>query len=367
MRAYFILLLGITMIACESRLSQNRIPVAPVLDDNFLSNSLAALEKSLQQNLGNSELYFQKASLLYRLGGSGSEGAIDHALELNSEKPDYFFLKALIHRRAGQDSQALENAQQAERLGEARAELFELLAELHFEQANYLETLNYSNQIIKVNSGDSHPVLLKSKALMGLHDTVRAEYFLRKILENDTNSVQAYILAIRIFMARWEYDTASTLLRKALALEPDNLELILQTGEWLESDGHLDSAEGVWLRLSGHPGYQIRSWRRLAGAKFDRGQYDSARYYSDRILSQRSDDPMAHLTLARIADKQGNFTLATDQYQKILARDSTHQIAQNELDILNRKVAYLHKIRREFEQQKSQISTITPKKPDPEH
>ena len=232
MRAYFILLLGITMIACESRLSQNRIPVAPVLDDNFLSNSLAALEKSLQQNPGNSELYFQKASLLYRLGGSGSEGAIDHALELNSEKPDYFFLKALIHRRAGQDSQALENAQQAERLGEARAELFELLAELHFEQSNYLETLNYSNQIIKANSGDSHPIWLKSKALMGLHDTVRAEYFLRKVLENDTNSVQAYILAIRIFMARSEYDTASTLLRKALALEPDNPELILQTGEW---------------------------------------------------------------------------------------------------------------------------------------
>ena len=364
MRTFFILLLGITAIACESRLSQEQILGAPVVDEEFFSNSLAALEKSLLQNPGSSELYFQKAWLLYQLAVDGSLLAIDHALELNSEKPDYFFLKALIHKKAGQDSLALENAQQAERLGENRTELFELLAEIHFEQENYLETLNYTNQLIKVKSGDSRSFLLKSKALLGLHDTVRAEYFLREALENDNDAVQAVILAIRIFMSRLEYDTASVLLKKALIQHPGNSELILQTGDWLEADGRLDSAEDVWRRLSSRPGYQIRSWRKLSDGKYGRGQYDSARYYSDRILAHRPEDLSAHLTLARVADKQGNFALATDQYQGILARDSTHQIAQNELDILNRKVAYLHKIRREFEQQKSQISTITPKKPD---
>ncbi len=363
MRTFFMLSLGISLIACEPKFSQDSIAEPPVLDEYFLSNSLSALETSLQQHPSRSELYFQKASLLYYLDQKGSLQAIDQALRLNSSKADYYLLKALIHKKDGQQIRALESAQQAERLGGNKLELFGLMAELHADQGNFLETLNYSNQVIKVNSSHRGAMLLKSKALLGLQDTVGAEYFLRKALDNDPEGGEGYILALRIFMARLEYDTALVLLQAALALEPDNPELVLQTGEWLEATDHLDSAEGIWHRLSSNPEFQIHSWRSLASLKFDQGQYDSAGYYSNMILTHNAGDLAARLTLARAANRQGNSRLAIDEYEEILASDSTHQTAKNELEDLNRKVAYLQRIRLEFEKHKAQISTITPKKP----
>ena len=148
--------------------------------------------------------------------------------------------------------------------------------------------LNYSNQALKVNSFNARTLLLKSKALIGLQDTVRSEYFLRKALENDEPNIESYLLAIQIFMARSEYDTVSALLKEALALQPDHPQVILQVGTWLRSDGLLDSAERIWRKLNGDLEHQISSWRLLADSKFNRGQYDSAQYYSDLILSRKS-------------------------------------------------------------------------------
>jgi tetratricopeptide (TPR) repeat protein len=60
----------------------------------------------------------------------------------------------------------------------------------------------------------------------------------------------------------------------------------------------------------------------------------------------------ALLTLARINDRRGFHNEAIDLYKKVLVVDSTLQVARDELEKLNNRVAYLQHIRRERERER---------------
>ena len=93
------------------------------------------------------------------------------------------------------------------------------------------------------------------------------------------------------------------------------------------------------------------------------------------MLNTRSDDKQAMLTLARVQNKRYNYSRAIKQYEEILELDSMqqyniHQIAQQELDDLRGKVAYLWRKKQEEEFQRMKqgvpsIQSITPEKPNP--
>ncbi|MEM8966658.1 MAG: tetratricopeptide repeat protein [Bacteroidota bacterium] len=371
----FVILLG-ALAACTSQEAYH-IPEMPTFDEEYYTYALASVDEVIQDEPDNAEAYYRRAALLLQQNKTNNAlASIRKAIEIDKDIPAYHLISARALLLKGQNREAVRAAKLARSKGGDLIEIYDILAEASINSNYFEDALRYSDSALLYVPKNPQNYFRKGKAQVMLGDTLAAEKNLLKSLELGADAVAVYGVLVDFYVNTGDYNRAKSYMDKILE-QPKNAQdsrLLLQQARILRQTGYEDSARMVLYRIKTQ-GVTPVVLRELQNVHYQDRRYDSAAYYSRQLLNTRSDDKQAMLTLARVQNKRYNYSRAIKQYEEILELDSMqqyniHQIAQQELDDLRGKVAYLWRKKQEEEFQRMKqgvpsIQSITPEKPNP--
>ncbi|MGB3180378.1 MAG: tetratricopeptide repeat protein [Cyclobacteriaceae bacterium] len=351
------------IVACERNHSQYPLYEAPEFDKEFYSVSLEKVNSNIEQNPDNPENYYRKAIILNELGRN--ENALINlrrAISRNGEEPVYHYLAARENLRIGDVDQAESFAQEAERLGEQSSGLFYLLSRVNHAKGNHIKAADYINKAIKTEPENSDFLRTRGFVLLALEDTTAAEQdFINSLnLSEDPETYEGLVL---IYLSRKNLDKTAFYLNKQLQSDPENLEANLQMAALLENQSYTDSSANLLAELNRRFPEDKRAGIRLAGYLSQNRLYDSALYYTDRVLAEDAANTGALLEKARVLNAARRYGESVASYATLLEVDTSNQIASQELADLRRKIAYLQQLER---RRRNSLPSIEKKESDTE-
>lgn len=352
-------------VACSSQTGQP-IPNLPEFnEDNYYSYALTAVDEVLKQNPDNAEALGQRAELLLRQGKTsqaldGIRQAIDH----DGEEPRYRLIYARALLRKGKNRDAFREAQRAVSHSGPSVALYETLAEASLNSNYYEDAIHYSDSAIAWSPHNAQNYLRKGQAAARIRNAAVAEPTLLKAQSLGADRTEVYSTLISMYVETEEYPRARRYMRKMLSEGPVDNQVRLQQARILRMTGRSDSSLVILNRLRADSTLNRNLvHQELMELHYQDRRYDSALYYSRRVLAQQPEDKAVMLIAARSHDRNREYQPAIRQYEAIVRLDSLqqadlHQEAVLELDKLRNKVTYLWKRKQEEEFEK--LKRLTP-------
>ena len=358
-----LLFLGLAiLVVCACQRKDLSYPLVEVPNPNtdFYESAITEVERRVQSNPNNPDAHFKKAIYLEALGDSeGSLAAIRQAITLDAT-PEYLMKEAELLMILEDYESALNSVSRAQLLGGDYPDLWHLLARLNYRQGAFELALTQVDKALQKHPKGTQYHLIKGQTQWVLHDTLGAISSLQKAKEHEDVRYQALKELVALNKAAGDYESAFEYLLQNRQEQKGDLNLIFVQGQLLKETAQFDSALSVFNYLSKFDSSDFRPFFESSLIHFDVRRYDSALYYSDKVLALKPDHLPAMLTKARVYDRRTYYSSALKSYQAILAIDSTYTPAAEELEKLNGKIAYLQRIRQSRERNAG-LRILTPK------
>jgi tetratricopeptide (TPR) repeat protein len=220
--------------------------------------------------------------------------------------PDGYLIRSLAEVARQRYAAAEKDAEEARsRAPQSSAPYYQLgnvqLAQKHFPDAEKF----YQQALDKDPSS--------SESLSGLMNTYVAQKEFDKAIAaanaqiaKSPNTSNFYdLLATALFDGKKDYAGAEAALRKAIALDKNNIDALEKLGKVQAQQGSLDQALSTYLQASQDNPSEIR-FRILAGELYEAKQnWDQAKAMYQKALSLTPDDPLASNNLAYVLLQQG--------------------------------------------------------------
>lgn len=371
-----VVLLSFLVWSC-SQTEQHQIPELPDFDPSYADYSLTVVNQIIDEEPENAEAYYRRAELLLQQNKANNAlASIRKALEINDSDPLYFLTSAKVHLLKGQNREAFSDAKKALQYGVKSVELYEILAQASLNSNYYTDALLYSDSALALAPRNPYNYLMKGKALAARTDTATAEAQFLKSLEFGGLESDVYEALVDMYMNTENFRKAGFYMDKNLSFQKGKISdrLMFQQAQILQRIGETDSATAILYRIQDSDLVDRFAFNREFMQLFYQEKlYDSANFYADHMLELRPNDKEALITQARIYDNRKSYQQAIKKYEETLEKDSLQQpklykLANEELDYLRRKVAYLWQKQQEeqFEKMKKGLAPISPITPEEE-
>lgn len=353
--------------ACKKK-TQYKIPASNELNREYYQKALVVLDESLEDDPDNADVYFKKSRILLEVKQpKAALSNIDKAIGLAGNNAEYSLVKIRAHADAGEMQQAFEEAQEAIKTGNVSEDLYSIVAEGNLQNGNFRQAIRYADAALKLNSNNGENYYRKGLAYEAISDTAIAAALYLESIEHGLPPEAVYPTLVKMYVDYDNYDQAYYYLQKMNSkMDP---QMQFQEARILRKVAETDSASTLFYSFLHNPEKleligKLPVYRELRDIYTDAKIYDSTLFYSEKILSLDEEDKETRITMARIYDQRKDYAQAVSEYNKILNMDSTlqpniHKLASEELDDLQRKVAYLQK-RREEKRLKEQLRPIAP-------
>jgi tetratricopeptide (TPR) repeat protein len=280
---------------------------------------LSDLDLALKQDQGNAVL-FAKRALLYLERGQTAKALADinRALELNEDKGEYHFRKALILRQAGKLREAEAAAAEAENQGFKDTDLYVLQAELLIRLKQYDAALEKVNFALQEAPDHDYALFYRGIIRAANQDTASALINFRQVIKRSPTFLDAYLHLAGIYNARKDYATARQYLAVAGRLEPKNAFLWLQNGIRYQGLGQTDSAlYSLHHAVTLNPGLYQAHYH-LGLIYYKRMNYKAVVEHLEKVKAVT--DTLVHVAqyLGESYEKTGQFRAALREYYKVL-------------------------------------------------
>ncbi|MEL7002021.1 MAG: tetratricopeptide repeat protein, partial [Bacteroidota bacterium] len=233
----------------------------------------------------------------------------------------------------------------AEGLGLHNNLLYQILAEEYLKLGKPEEAKLAIERLIGLNKNSTNYALAGQIAL-NLSDTVLAEQYYQKSINKEPNIPSLSALS-KIYSNKGDMELAGDYINKALEIAPDQIPNLYQKAKILGSLTLVDSAKNIYQHIIILDSSQSEFHYELAEIYYEQYKYDSAKVFVEKSLRLNASDISAQLLRARIQNRMTDYEESISSYKAILAQDSTYNLAQLELDNLQRKVAYLRRLDQE--------------------
>ena len=341
-RYFYCLIFIVTFVSCNKPYGQDEM-VAEDFPDSLNYPQILEIEDE-----DDAFQYYRLARLKYSQKKYGE--AINYAREainLDEQNAIFYYLLARLLAIEGYYAEALDNALKSYSLGYVNPDLQVLIAQQYYELGQAPEGEQYLDVALKKRPRDAKINFIRAVIYLQENDTLRGMQWLNKTIALDSTYNEAYQRKAEIFMARGQVEQAIEQLEIAYAIKPRNQEdiytiatLHLQLENYNEAD--------LWLkRLLNLDENHLSAYLQLSQVKLDQRQYDSARYYANLALEIDENFNDARLLIARSYDRQYRYQQALAVYRDIVARDPDFEIAVNEMELLEKKIAYLRRRRQQ--------------------
>lgn len=325
------------LLSCDLRPEEDRIRI-PRVTKTFYENAATKLERELERDPANESLVELQLSYYEKLGWPvEAEHSINRAMNVLNLEPvvsrkyaDFF----MINNRYEDLMDLSENLEEI-------YEKPEWMWEYQIVAANRVNRHEEAKALLRnyfTRSNDDQAHLFGGKEYLEAGDSLLSFYHLQQVKDvfaDDREFVEIYVpLAFNSRAYQEVLDAIEAYDEKAMDITLKYKALSLyRLGDTQEAKGMLWSIPGKesLLTLSGWYAAELK--------------WDSCYLALDKILVNEPDDLEVLMTKGRLDDQRGWFTRASLTFSKVLEKDSTHNEAREMLDLVNRKIAYLRRIR----------------------
>jgi tetratricopeptide (TPR) repeat protein len=335
--------LTIALVACD-RYSKDRI-----IENEGITEAeemLDYLNDLLSGDPKNPQILFKRAQVYFDHGDTRrSLIDIQKALELKPTDPDFHLLHSRILDKRDDAENCLAAALQAEQRGLRNYELYRILA------VNYLKLDDAENakrsieRLLNFNINGEN-LSLKGDIFLQLKDTLGAIKSYEQAISRNQELSRPYKELYQINKARNKPVKAETYIDQYLIFNSDNTEFLIFKANLLRGRKVYDSAL-LYYKLANVMNQEKNFLVDFGNLYFAMSEFDSSLMLARKVIGIDSQYVDAKLLAARSLNKLRSYTDAKEVYESILKYDSTMQIAAAELDILNRKVAYLWRLQKQ--------------------
>jgi tetratricopeptide (TPR) repeat protein len=303
----------------------------------------------------------RKAYLLLNLG-KYEEALVSarQAVKLDKNNPRNHFLLAEAFYHEELFDMAYASAVAAEQMGLNLPELFLLLAVLSNKKGELKQAERYLGMVGQVYNTPQPDILyVKAFIALGQQDSSAHVQYLQQALSIDSTFVPAHIA-----LAEWwvvQENPAQSLFHweAVLTVDSTHIEALEKAGIQLAQLQRWEDQRLLLMKLTELRPYVPDLWIAIGQNLRNDGLADSALYYFKKSYNLTANKDVG-MEIARTLDLLRQYPGAIEMYEAILERDSTYYLAQEELDKLQRKVAYLTRLRQE--QERKPLPALEPKR-----
>ena len=373
--SFILLVVSLFLFGSCNHQQNYQIPEIPDFDDSYFEHAITVVDEVIDEEPENAEAHYRRAELLLMQQKTNNAlASIRKALEIKEKEPVYHTLYARALLQKGQSREAMRAAKDALQTGGKSVEVYEILAEAALNSNYFSEALQYSDSALALAPNNPYNYFFRGKALAARLDTLAAERELLKSMQMGASQDDIYEALVDMYMKAQNYDKARLYMDKQLQAREADDRMRFQQAQILRRTGNPDSAAVIMytIKNSGNVN-RFAVNRELMELYFDKKVYDSTLFYAQQTQQYRSADKFSKLVEARVYDRRRKYQQALDKYEEIVAMDSLqqediHKLAQEELDYLRRKVAYLWRKQQEEELNKLKkgLAPLQPITPDEE-
>lgn len=239
--------------------------------------------------------------------------------------------------------------------------IYKNMAKAYYFSGKFKLAEYYLNRALQLEKNDWELNYLKGEIAQIENDTTVAFRYYEKAYElypSDTVFNKMFDFA----MARGNMKRSSRYISKNYIKHPGSPDLMYRAGNYYRVRGKVDTSYYLYRQLMSLEPGRVRSYNGLANSFYAQGKYDSALLYAGQALAMDSTAIYSHLIKARALVKRYHYKDAFQEYEHILVMDSTYTIARDELEKLNKKIAYLRSLKK-YKESQEELNMIKPLKP----
>lgn len=296
-------------------------------------SSYKMLNEQIKRNPDQANLYAQRALVSVRKNDVPSAlKDINRAIYLDSNQASFYVQRADIFFKQRETRAAREDFLKSIVLDPKNEEAYLKLAELELVLEKYSQSIDYCNQLLKVNVFSPKAYFMKGMNYKYAGDTASAISSFQTAVEQDDQYYEGYLQLGALFAVQ-KNPLALDYYNNALRLKPTSLEAIYHKCMFLQETGSFDKAlEGYNLMI------KIDSTSR--NAHFNKGylylvyaqDYTKALTSFERVMALYPKDVDAIYNAGVCCDKKKDKKQARIYYKKALEIQPDYELAAKALD-----------------------------------
>jgi tetratricopeptide (TPR) repeat protein len=212
--------------------------------DSVSTSGLEAekLSREIAANPKNPDAYYRRAKVYagekkFKLAATD----INQAVSLDSAKADYFFLQGDILFANLLVPHSIEAFKKCVELDPKNIDAWLRLAELHLYIKKYKESVQFSNEALKIDKHKAKAYFIKGFVFKESGDTSNAISSFQTCIEQEPENYDAYIQLGLLYQARHN-KLAIQYYTNALRLDPKSTEALYNRGLFYQDHGQLEKA-----------------------------------------------------------------------------------------------------------------------------
>ncbi len=311
--------------------------------DVTLESQIEDINLFIKDHPKDPEGYYLKSKLTYEANKfTESKMAISKALQLDSVNLNYRFLFARILAAQGQHNKAIQQASLVE-LVDQNPKVILFLFENYSIIGELDKVAEYGKKAIEMEIVTPIVMIPMAKSILAAGDTTQALSTLSDIVESTSNQ-EAQLFMIEILISMGNYNQAMLMLKKNINNNPNDRKHMKLLGNLYLQLEKADSAL-IYYKAALSDQSDAELYLNIAEAMLIKQLYDSAIHYSSKILRTDSTNLQSLWILGKAYDQKYYYSRASFYFQKTYLIDSTFRNVSKEITDLNRKIAYLRRIK----------------------
>ncbi|QSE96653.1 tetratricopeptide repeat protein [Fulvivirga lutea] len=339
-----ILIALILLCGCKRHSRHSMVSIETEASEN---DALAYLDEMIESGEANQLTYFKRAEVNLKLNNY-SRALIDvqKSLELDPTYQESYLLQSQILFNKGDIQQSINSALQAEQRGLRNYELYKLLA-INYLKLNEADNAEKAIQRLLDFNYSAENLSLKGDIYLSLKDTATAISSYTKAIDVSPELPRPYESLYQIY--KYKNPTlAERYISSYLNKNDDNQSFLLLQADIYANRKSYDSAISIYKNLKEVVDTSSVLLNNMSLYYYQLNQYDTALMLAkNSLLSDSITNREAQLLVARSLDNLREYNESKLYYEALVKYDSTDAIALDELDKLNRKIAYLWRLQQQ--------------------
>jgi len=329
------------LFACNNKVVEDRLVPLPTENAEKISQQIHFMGTLIEQYPDKAEYYFRRAKF-YLAANKELLAATDinKAVELDSTKANYFFLKASILDLQGDYKKGLLAAQKAEKLGVQEIRLQKLLGKMLVLNQKMPQALPYLEKAQKIFPKDSQIYYYQGLIHSANKDTLRA-------VDNFGKALQIEPRYEAVFIALTDLFVQLNMPKKALEYAQNGIHRIPKSALLYYKSAKIYLRESKKIQAQDYLQRTLRADSTFWQASFElyriysqQKDLKTAARYLEKALREKPDITNGFLQLAWIYETQyKDFGAALKAYQKAQKSDPKNTHIDLAIERINKRIA----------------------------
>jgi len=239
---------------------------------------LDSLTKLLDKTPNNTNLLNERAKVFLEVNEVNFALAdVGRALLIDSTKATYYLTISDVYFRLNKSEQCKNALEKAHALQPDYAEPLYRLAQFELYLRNHQNSINYANEMLRIDAQDDRPFMIKGLCYKELGDTAMAIY---NYLEATTENPDNYDAFVELGVLHWakKNKLAEQYLESALDIRPDGIDALYALGMQYQQSDRLNEALETYTHI-----LQLDSTYRTAYYNMGYIQYQYLQLYDEAL------------------------------------------------------------------------------------